>query len=144
MKILVDTSIIVEIDRHNKEAVAFLQKLVEKNHELIISTVTVAEILTGAHLCRETKTAFLKVKEILNQFDWIEVDGTVAERAAELSAFLWLQNKHESVEYQDVLIAATARATYADALITLNKKDFIVFPDMKNKVYTPQEYGKFL
>ena len=49
MKILVDTSIIVEIDRGNKEVTNLLKKILE-NHELIISTITVGEILTGSHL----------------------------------------------------------------------------------------------
>ena len=49
MKILVDTSIIVEIDRGNKEVTNLLKKILE-NHELIISTITVGEILTGSYL----------------------------------------------------------------------------------------------
>ena len=43
MRVLVDTSVIVEIDRQNKETVELLKSLVEKNIELVISAVTVSD-----------------------------------------------------------------------------------------------------
>lgn len=139
MKILCDTSILVEIDRHNESVVRLLKSYLEKDHELVISTITVAEILTGAFLNRKSKDAVLTAKEILNQFTWIAIDSETAETAAELSAALFIDKKQDHVEYQDVLIAASALRANADILLTLNKKDFVLFSSLKDKIHTPEE-----
>ena len=140
MKLVVDTSVLVEIDRHNEQTIRLLQKLAERE-ELLISTVTVAEILTGAHLRKDASLAILKAKEVLNQFLWISVDGEVAERVAKLYAFLLFEKKEKSIEYPDVLIAATFLSVRGDILLTLNKKDFQAFPHLKEQVFTPDEFA---
>lgn len=139
MKILCDTSILVEIDRHNESVVRLLKSYLVKDHELVISTITVAEILTGAFLNRKSKDAVLTAKEILNQFTWIAIDSETAETAAELSAALFIDKKQDHVEYQDVLIAVSALRANADILLTLNKKDFVLFSSLKDKIHTPDE-----
>ncbi len=140
MKILFDTSILVEVDRHNAEVAHLLRKLAEKRYEFIISTITVAEILTGPYLCREVREAAITAKEILNQFEWKEIDGETAEFTAKLYSYLILSKKQHEIEYPDVLIAATFFSARCDAIITLNKKDFLLFPQLQGKVYTPEEF----
>lgn len=140
MKLLFDTSILVEVDRHNEQTVKLLEKLAEQE-ELFISTITVAEILTGSNLRKDAPLALLKAKEILNQFIWIEVDGDVAETVAKLYSYLLLEKKEKSIEYPDVLIAASLLSIRGEALITLNKKDFQLFPHIKEKVFTPEEFA---
>ena len=143
MKLLFDTSILVEIDRHNEKTIKLLQKLAEQE-ELFISTITVAEILTGSNLRKDAPIALLKAREVLNQFLWIDVDGDVAEIMARLYSYLLLEKKEKSIEYPDVLIAATFLSLRGEALITLNKKDFQIFPHIKEKVFTPEEFtGKY-
>lgn len=140
MKLLCDTSILVEIDRHKEEVVTLLQREVERGNELIISTVTVAEILTGAYLRKDVSSAQFTAKEVLNQFLWKEVDGEVAEWCAKLYAYLLLEKKEKAIEYPDVLIAATFFASKSDVLLTLNKKDFMLFPPLQKAVFTPAEF----
>ncbi len=142
MRLLFDTSILVEIDRQNEQVVTLLKKWVQEGKELVISTITVAEILTGSYLHRDIRTAVLTAKEVLNQFTWLELDGEIAETTAKLYAYLLLEKKEKSIEYPDVLIAATALAHNCDAIITLNKKDFCLFPHIKEKIYTPNEFEK--
>ena len=48
------------------------------------------------------------------------------------------------IEYPDAAIAATAKETNSDYLITLNKAHFLSIPDLKGKVYEPKEIGKIL
>lgn len=145
MKILLDTSILVDIDRQNEILIKLLKKVVENGHELIISTVTVAEILTGSYLHRDVKTAITKAKEVLNQCTWKEIDGETAEITAQLYSFLFIEKKEEQIEYPDVLIAATFFSSGCDILLTLNVKDFVLFRNLKEKVYTPKLFTeKFL
>jgi len=138
MRILVDTSVIVEIDRQNKETVELLKSLVEKNIELVISAITVSEILTGSYLRRDVRESLITAKEILNQFLWIDFDGEVAEKTGQLLAYLIAEKK--SIEYQDAGIAATFFVSHSDYLLTLNKKHFLVFPHLEGKVFSPSEF----
>ena len=140
MKIIVDTSVIVEIDRGNKEVIKLLKLLVEKNAELVISTVTVSEILTGSYLTRDARKSVITAKEILNQFIWIDVNGEVAEKTAQLLAYLLA--KKNLIEYQDAVIGATFFTAHGDYLLTLNKKDFLKLPNLGGKVFTPEEFEK--
>ncbi len=139
MKVLIDTSLIVDIDRQKKETVELFKKLaVDGTTEMVISAVTVSEILTGAYLKKDVKTSVLTAKEILNQFIWISLDGEVAEKTGQLLAYLLAEKKE--IGYQDTAIAASFLVSRSDYLLTLNKKDFVVFPALKDKVFSPEEF----
>ena len=140
MKILFDTSIIVEIDRHNSSVIKALKEWTEEGHELLVSTITVSEILTGSYLRKDINVSVLTAKEILNQFIWHEINGETAEKAAKLFSYLIIEKKLESIEYPDVLIGASFLSSGSDALITLNKKDFMILPGLKDKVFTIEEF----
>ncbi|TAL45685.1 MAG: PIN domain-containing protein, partial [Chitinophagaceae bacterium] len=88
MKIAVDTSVIVEIDRGNESVANLLKSIVEKNTTLVISSVTVSEILTGSYLTKDPKKSIQAAKEVLGQFVWIELDGQIAEKTAQILAYL--------------------------------------------------------
>lgn len=142
MNIVLDTSIIVEIDRRNEEVIRLMKKLIEHDHKLVISTITVSEILTGSYLQRDFKKSVSEAKKILGQFLWIDFDSNIAEKTGQCLAYLITDDR--KIEYQDVAIAATAIMNDCDYLLTLNKKDFLVFPDLKNKVYDPKELAKII
>lgn len=140
MKILLDTSIIVEIDRHNDVVLNILKEATKKGIEVVISTVTISEILTGSYLKKEFKKALLEGKKILSQFQWIDLDGEVAERTAQLLSYLILEGR--PIEYQDVVIASTFFISHSDYLLTLNKSHFSIIPGMKDRVFTPKEFNE--
>ena len=142
MRILLDTSIIVEIDRGNRNTIDLIKKLMVQRDDLVISTVTVAEILTGSYLRADTKEAVLKAKEVINQFIWKEIDGETAEIAAKLFSALIIDKKWDQIEYADILIAASAVSAGCDFVLTLNKKDFVLFQTLEKKVYTPEEFSR--
>ena len=138
MEILFDTSILVEIDRKNKLVIDLAKKLISENHSLIISTITVSEILTGSYLRKDFKTAVGNAKTILGQFKWIDFDASIAEKTAKFLAYLIVQDRR--IEYQDVAIAATFSVIGSEFLLTLNKKDFNSMPDLEGKVFSPEEF----
>ncbi|MBI2675061.1 MAG: type II toxin-antitoxin system VapC family toxin [Candidatus Aenigmarchaeota archaeon] len=142
MKILVDTSVIVEIDRGNESVTSLLKSLVKANTELVISTVTVSEILAGSYLTKDVRKAVMTAKEVLNQFLWVDLDGEVAEKTAQLLAYLLSEKR--TIEYQDIVIAATFFTTRSDYLLTLNRKDFLAIPALNKKVYAPDEFRKII
>ena len=74
MKLLVDTSIIVKLDRKDKITRDLLKKF-SQDHQLFLSTITLAEILTGSYLREDFAIAARKAKGIMGRFLWVELDA---------------------------------------------------------------------
>ena len=142
MKVFLDTSIIVEIDRKNAEVIRLIRKLIDNDHDILVSTVTISEILTGSYLRKNFKEAVMEAKKILGQFLWIDLDAKIAEKTAQYLAYLIAEGG--IIEYQDAAIAATFTVAEANYLLTLNKRHFEAIPDLKGRVYSPEEFSRVL
>lgn len=136
MRVLIDTSILIDVDRGRKETIQVCRELTA-NHEALVSTVTVSEILTGSYLKSDYVKAVKKAKRILGQFTWVDLNGVIAEKIARLNAYLITEG--QPIEYQDQAIAASCLATKSDILLTKNKKHFTRIPTLQGKVLTPEE-----
>lgn len=140
MKLFFDTSVLVDVDRRRPATLDLLRRLTAGEDELWISTVTVSEILTGAYLRRDHDKAVVRAKEVLAQFQWKELDGGTAETTAQLVAYLRAAGL--PIEFQDVVIAASALAVHADALLTENPDHFRRFPPLKEATHTADEFAE--
>jgi len=136
VKYFIDTSIVIQIDRQNKKIIEKLKKLV-KNHDVFISVITISEILTGSFLREDYEKAINKAKNIMGQFIWIDVDPLIAEKTAEINAYLITKGK--KIEIQDVIIGASSLILKCDYVLTLNLDHFKRIPALENKVITPEE-----
>ncbi|HDD69423.1 MAG TPA: type II toxin-antitoxin system VapC family toxin [Candidatus Korarchaeota archaeon] len=136
MRFFLDTSIIVDIDRGDNEVIELCKKLT-REHEVLISTVTVSEILTGSYLREDHLKSVSKAKKILGQFIWVNLDGEVAEKVAQINAYLIAEGL--PMEFQDVVVAASFLVTNSEFLLTENKRHFTRIPALKGKVFTPRE-----
>lgn len=134
MFVFFDTSFLVDVDRRKQTTISLAKKLVEKNHRMFVSTITVSEIMTGAYLRKDYKEAAAKAKNVLNQFEWVGFEGLIAEKSGELMAYLISEGR--KVEFQDVAIGASAMVLGADYLVTQNKAHFAF---MKEKAVTTEE-----
>lgn len=139
MKILLDSTVLIDIERKNEEALELIENMSSNNEELIISAVTVSEILTGAYY-RGGREGLAAAKTLLAQFRLVPLDAEVADKTAEYTAFL-LRNG-SPVDFKDVAIAATFAATKSDFLITQNKKHFEIIPEIGVKARTISEFKK--
>ncbi|MBI1935473.1 type II toxin-antitoxin system VapC family toxin [Candidatus Woesearchaeota archaeon] len=137
MKVVVDTSVVVELERKNKLVLELIKGLVERNSDLSISIVTLSEILAGCHLREDYEKASNEAKRVLSQFLWVDMDSDVAEKTAEYLAFLIKKGK--IIEFPDVVIAATFNVLGGNYLLTLNKHHFEHITELKGKVFTPKE-----
>ena len=137
MIILFDTTELVEIDRGNPKVIDMCKRISRANAKLLLSSVTISEIFTGAYLKRDPK-AVLKVRRLLSQFEWIAMDDKIAEKTGELMADLI--SKGEGIEYQDIVIAATFLVSCGDYLITENIDHFSRIPSIKSGVYTAKGF----
>lgn len=137
--VLVDTSIIVDIDRGKQDVIELCKQYTSTN-SAYISTVSVSEILTGSYLRRDYKVAVKKAERVLSQFRWVPLNGEIAKLIAELNAYLI--SKGQPIEYQDVAIAASFLIECCDLLLTENKEHFERLPNLKGKVLTPIEFSQ--
>lgn len=141
MKVFVDTSIIVDVDRGRRAVIETCKKLT-RDHNALVSTVTVSEILTGSYLRKDYAKAAAKARKILGQFTWISIDGAVAEKVAQLNAYLMTQG--QPIEYQDNAIAASCLVSESDFLLTNNEEHFSRIPALRAKILTPVDIMKKL
>jgi len=129
--IVLDSSILVEVDRKNKTAV-HLCKHITQQHDAYISIITVAEILTGSY--QRSDMAVKKANQVLRQFRWIPMGDTIADITAQLTAYLLTTGK--IIEFQDIVIAASALAVQAELLLTQNPTHFNRIPKLVDIVQT--------
>ncbi len=140
MKIFIDTSIVVDIEREIEDTVNLIQHLILTNHTVFMSAVVASEIFTGTYLRQDYKKARGKAKELFSCFQIIPLDMEIAETTGKISAYLIANGL--PIEYQDVFIAATFVKEKGDWLLTKNKKHFTIIPGLEKSAITPAEFKK--
>jgi uncharacterized protein with PIN domain len=65
--VLVDTSIIVDVDRGREDVIELCKRLTSTKNAFI-STVSVSEILMGSYLRKDYVVAVKKAEQVLHQF----------------------------------------------------------------------------
>lgn len=141
MRILIDTSILVKIDRKDKE-IQDLMKILVKDHDIFLSVITVSEILTGSYLRKDYEMAVKKAKLLMGQMNLIHVDPLIAEKAGEINAYLITNGK--KIEFPDVMIAATFKILECEYLLTFNEEHFKRIPFLTDKTFNPSEFKLLL
>ena len=141
MKISLDTSIIIEIERKKEETIELIENLL-KTHEIFISAVVPSEIFTGTYLRKDYKKATQKAKSLFANFEIVPLNMEIAEIIGQINAFLITDGS--VIEYQDIAIAATFLYKSGYYLLTENKKHFTRIPELKDKTLTPDEAGRIV
>lgn len=135
MHLLFDTTVLVDVDRKREPTLRLLEHVSSGDHAMLASTVTVAEVFAGANLREDVQAAAERARRVLGQFEWVPLDGAVAERTGELLAYLTVEG--EPVGFQDVAVAATHLVADADRLVTGNTDHFERLPPVADDVRTP-------
>ena len=135
MNIVFDTSFLIQAERKNPMAISLGKKLIEQN--FFISAITVSELMTGVYLRKDFEQARANALSLLGQFKWVDFNADIAFRTGEILAFL--RSNKMFIEFQDAAIAATALEISAQYVVTENKKDFVLIPALKDKVFTMSE-----
>lgn len=144
MKIVLDSTVIIEFERKNQEALELVKDLIKNNEEILISAVSVSEALVGPYFSRDFKAALTEINQIISQFIPVNLDLEIAEKIAQYWVYLISIGKPigKPVEYQDVAIAATFAVTKSDFLLTQNKKHFEILPEIGSKARTISEFRR--
>lgn len=116
MKLLLDTSILIDVLLHRNQRREWLAELVRAGHDLSTTTLNIAEIYAGMQPAEEART-----EALLTSLDLYELSGSSARLAGRLKN-TWTR-KGRTVTLSDTIVAAIA-IERGCALLTDNRKDF--------------------
>ena len=106
-RLILDTTVLVAVERSRTG----LEGMVSDDDDVVIASMTAAELLVGVHLAdeahRDVRAAF--VDEVLSTIPTVDYDREVARLHAELLAHVGRTGRPRGAH--DLVIAATARAT---------------------------------
>lgn len=116
MKLLVDTSVLIDVLRAQKQRRAYLAQAVREGHTLATTALNVAELYAGI---REPEVR--STEALLAGLECIDVTGSIARLAGKLKRD-WAQ-KGRTLTLADAIVAATAMERNCP-LLTDNRRDF--------------------
>ena len=119
MKVVVDTSILIDYIRGGDKWITFIQEL-EEGSELYLPTIVIFELFSGKSTKVPAHTT--EILYFLRQFHRIELDETIAKRAGEL-----YRDINQNFQVPDYIIAASA-LSIGGSVLTLNHKHFQQIP----------------
>jgi hypothetical protein len=116
MRLLLDSSVLIEALRMRRGRRQWLAELVRGGHTLATSALNLAEVYSGMRPEEEERT-----QAFLNALECHEITASVAETAGKLKR-QWAQKGH-TLTLADTLVAAVA-LEQGCPLVTDNRKDF--------------------
>jgi predicted nucleic acid-binding protein len=116
MKLLLDTSILIDVLRLKNQRSEWLAELVRSGHTLSTTTLNIAEIYAGMRPAEEAGT-----EALLSGLELHELSGSSARLAGRLKN-AWAR-KGRSLTLGDTIVTAIA-IERGCALLTDNRKDF--------------------
>jgi predicted nucleic acid-binding protein len=123
VKLLLDTTVFIDVLRGLESAVTFLRDAVEQDHELWSVSVVRTEVLAGMRKGEEEPTMAL-----LGGVRWLDVTVELADDAGEL-ARRYLRS-HRGVDTVDYLLGAGALVLEA-RMCTSNVRHFPMIEDLQ-------------
>ena len=123
MRLLLDTSVLIDHLRHHSGAVELLLDANERGDELWGVVLTRTEVLGGMRSAERRRTLLL-----LDSVAWIDVTTELADRAGELARKY--RASHRGIDLVDYTIAAAAEAIKAK-LVTRNVRHFPMFEGLE-------------
>lgn len=120
--VIVDSDILTDVSRNDRQAVDVVSKLEEAN-KVAISSITAAELIIGC----QNKPELARVKKFLQRFQVIQINEQFSEVSIDL---LNTYNLSHGLLIPDAMIAATA-LTLDETFITKNQRDFRFIEGLK-------------
>ena len=123
MKLVVDTSVMIDHLRGHAPAVDLLKRSVADGHELWSISVVRTEVLLGPRPGEESLT-----HRLLDQLAWLDADVALCDQAADMGR-PYLRS-HPGIDVVDFLLAAAVQ-TLSGRLLTSNVRHFPMVPDLE-------------
>lgn len=121
MKIVVDTSILIDYLRGGKRGAKFIEEI-EGNIELFVPTIVIFELFSGKSSTNPLIAS--RILKLLSFFQRIDLDEKIAKIAGSL-----YRDINRTLQVPDYLIAASSLEIGA-SIVTLNQKHFEQIPNL--------------
>ena len=118
---IIDTDILIDFLRNQKEAVAFVTQLEEKKTLLSTTAVNAFELYYGAHKSKQSAQTLQATKKVLDRLVLLSLTPRSAQRAGHIYAELELEG--QPIGLRDTFIAAIA-LTRKCSVATRNTEHF--------------------
>jgi tRNA(fMet)-specific endonuclease VapC len=103
---IIDTDILIDFLRNQKEAVAFVTQLEDKKTLLSTTAVNAFELYYGAHKSKQSAQTLQAAKKVLDRLVLLSLTPRSAQRAGHIYAELELEG--QPIGLRDTFIAAIA------------------------------------
>ncbi len=127
-RLILDTTVLIAVERSRKA----LDGIVDDNDDVVIASITAAELLVGVHLAddarRAVRAAF--VDEVVATIPAVDYDLDVARAHAELLAYVRRTGRPRGAH--DLIIAATAKTT-TRIVVSADVGAFADLPDVAHR-----------
>lgn len=123
MATLVDSTVVIDLANGQETATTFCHTILQQSDRIYISSITVMEVLVGAH----NKQELTYLRELLSIFTTIQLTEGISNLAIDLIKQYHLAH---GLLIPDALIAATALISDQD-FFTHNIKDFKAITHLK-------------
>jgi predicted nucleic acid-binding protein len=132
LKTVIDTDLLIDLLRNQKQATAFIIKLEEKNYILATTAVNIFELHHGAHKSKENEKNLQAIHVLISRLSILPFTSKAAQKAGHIYAQL---GRHDQpIGLRDTLIAAIA-LTRECSVATRNQAHFSGISDLE--IITP-------
>ncbi len=125
---IIDTDILIDLLRNQKEAVALVAELEKKKTLLATTVVNVFELHYGAHKSKRAEKNLQATKKLLSRLVLLPLTTRSAQKAGHM--FAELERKGQPIGLRDTLIAAIA-LTREFSVATRNVEYFKKIAELK-------------
>ena len=132
VKTVIDTDLLIDLLRNQKQATAFITKLEEKNYILATTAVNIFELHYGAHKSVESEKNLQAIHVLVSRLSILPFTSKAAQKAGHIYA--QLERQGQPIGLRDILIAAIA-LTRECGVATRNQAHFSRIPDLE--IITP-------
>ena len=132
VKTVIDTDLLIDLLRNQKQATAFITKLEEKNYILATTAVNIFELHHGAHKSVESEKNLQAIHVLVSRLSILPFTSKAAQKAGHIYA--QLERQGQPIGLRDTLIAAIA-LTRECSVATRNQAHFSRISDLE--IITP-------
>ena len=132
LKTVIDTDLLIDLLRNQKQATAFITKLEEKNYILATTAVNIFELYHGAHKSQESEKNLQAIHVLISRLSIFPFTSKAAQKAGHIYA--QLERQGQPIGLRDTLIAAIA-LTRECSVATRNQAHFSRISDLE--IITP-------
>lgn len=128
VKTVIDTDLLIDLLRNQKQATAFIAKLEDKNYVLATTAINVFELHHGAHKSQESERNLQAINVLIGRLSILPLTSKSAQKAGHIYAKL--EREGQPIGLRDTLIAAIA-LTRGCSVATRNHQHFNRISDLE-------------